>query len=290
MRVDRILSLYFFHPLRKVVRRSKGIRIPILMYHSISDEPESGHPYFWTNTPPKRFAEQMRSLKENDYEVISLPDAAEILETASIHTDQSTDGIPRKYAVVTFDDGFADFRTAAFPILGEYGFCATVFLPTGIISDEPLSFQGKKCLRWSEVCELARSGIRFGSHTVTHPKLKSFPWDQVEKELRESKDVIEDRVGTDVDSFSYPYAFPEEDHRFKARLKASLTGLGYRNGVTTIIGTAVRGDDRIFLKRLPVNLGDDAAFFLAKLESGYDWVHDLQYGSKFIKSLGTGTE
>jgi peptidoglycan/xylan/chitin deacetylase (PgdA/CDA1 family) len=290
MRVDRTLSLYLFHPLRKVVRRSTGIRIPILMYHSISDEPESGHPYFWINTSPKRFAEQMRSLKENDYEVISLADGAEILKAAPINPDHSADGIPRKYAVVTFDDGFADFRTAAFPILAEYGFCATVFLPTGTISDGISAFKGKTCLRWSEVCELAGSGIRFGSHTVTHPKLKGLPWEQVEKELRESKTVLEDRLGTEVESFSYPYAFPEEDHGFKARLKASLAGLGYRNGVTTIIGTAIGGDDRLFLKRLPVNRDDDPAFFLSKLESGYDWVHDLQYGSKFINSLRIGTE
>jgi peptidoglycan/xylan/chitin deacetylase (PgdA/CDA1 family) len=284
MRFDRILTRYFFHPIGNILPRARGIRIPILMYHSISDEPESGHPYFWINTSPKRFAEHMRLMKENDYKVISLTDAVDFLGNASTVLDeQAGKGSHPRYAVVTFDDGFADFRTEAFPILAEHGFSATVFLPTGFISDSGSNLKGKMCLRWDDVRELAKSGVRFGSHTVTHPKLRGIPWDQVEKELRESKNILEDRLGTEVESFSYPYAFPEDDRRFQSRLKAFLGELGYSNGVTTMVGTAAGGDDRFFLKRIPVNSGDDPAFFPAKLEGGYDWIHSLQYGFKLLK-------
>jgi peptidoglycan/xylan/chitin deacetylase (PgdA/CDA1 family) len=306
MRVDRFLTLYFFHPLRKTLLRPNGIRIPILMYHSISDEPESGIPYYRVNTSPKRFAEQLRFLKENDYEVISLEAAAEILDTATIPTDSPSDrgvsigapsyprssrvpmsrgtrGVPHRYVVVTFDDGFADFRTTAFPLLREFGFCATVFLPTGFISEDTSIWKGKKCMRWSDVCELAGSGVRFGSHTVTHPRLIDLPWDQVEKELRESRNILQDRLGTGVESFSYPYAFPEADPGFRARLRTSLAALGYANGVTTKVGTATGGDDRLFHRRIPVNSGDDPAFFRLKLEGGYDWMHVFQYGYKHLK-------
>lgn len=226
----------------------------------------------------------MRLLKENDFKVISLADAAEILKTTPIIPDNSTDSVPQKYAVVTFDDGFADFQARAFPILTEYGFSVTVFLPTGYISDEMSLLKGKKCLRWCDVCELAESGVQFGSHTVTHPKLRGIPWDQVEKELGESKNILEDKLGTEVESFSYPYAFPEEDRRFQARLRDSLGELGYSNGVTTRVGTTVVGDDQLFLKRIPVNSGDDPPFFLAKLNRGYDWMHRIQYVNKFLKS------
>jgi len=285
MRVDSILTRYFFYPLRKILPRHKGIYIPILMYHSISDEPESGHPYHWINTSQKRFAEHMRLLKENDYKVISLRDAAEILGNASTGIDIPHDKVSlHRYAVVTFDDGFADFRTGAFPILAEHGFSSTVFLPTGFISDTGSTLKGKMCLRWDDVRELAESGVQFGSHTVTHPKLRGIPWDQVEKELRESKNILEDRLGTEVESFSYPYAFPEDDRRFQNRLKTSLGELGYSNGVTTRVGTAAGGDDQLFLKRIPVNSEDDPAFFPAKLEGGYDWIHGLQYGYKILKS------
>jgi peptidoglycan/xylan/chitin deacetylase (PgdA/CDA1 family) len=288
MRIDRTLTLSVFHPLRKKLPRPRGIRIPILMYHSISDETESGHPYFWINTSPKRFAEHMRLMKENDYKVISLTDAADFLGNASTALDEQTgkDSHPR-YAVVTFDDGFADFRTEAFPILADHGFSATVFLPTGFISDSGSTLKGKMCLRWDDVRELAESGVRFGSHTISHPKLRGIPWDQVEMELRESRKAMEDRLGTQVESFSYPYAFPEGDQCFQSRLKTSLGELGYVNGVTTRVGTAAEGDDKLFFKRIPVNSGDDAAFFIAKLEGGYDWFHGLQYGFKVLKGNST---
>lgn len=284
MRADRFLTLSVFHSLRRRLPRPRGIRIPILMYHSISDETESGHPYFWINTSPTRFAEHMRLLKEKDFRVISLAEAADLLGNASIVLDENArNGSHPRYAVVTFDDGFADFRTMAYPILAEYGFPATVFLPTGFISEVGSALKGKSCLRWDDVRELGGTGVRFGSHTVSHPTLRSIPWDQVEKELRESRDALEDRLGTKAESFSYPYAFPEGDKRFQSRLRTSLAELGYVNGVTTRVGTAAEGDDPVFFKRIPVNSADDAAFFSAKLEGGYDWLHAIQYGFKVLK-------
>jgi peptidoglycan/xylan/chitin deacetylase (PgdA/CDA1 family) len=288
MRVDRFLTLSLINPLKKLLSRSTGIRIPILMYHSICDEPETGHPYFWINTSLKRFTEQMGFLKKNGYKVISLTEAAQILGTGSTAPDQQVaQDSYQRYAVVTFDDGFADFRTMAFPVLAEHGFSATVFLPTGFISDARSTLKGKMCLRWDEVRVLAESGVRFGSHTVTHPKLSAVPWDQVEKELRESKNILEDRLGTEVESFSYPYAFPEEDRRFRTRMRCSLKEYGYRNGVTTIIGAASMGDDRLFLNRIPVNSDDDPSLFRLKLEGGYDWMHWFQYGKKVLWRIGT---
>jgi len=130
---------------------------------------------------------------------------------------------------------------------------------------------------------LDASGVRFGTHTVTHPKLRDIPWDQIEKELRESKDTLEEKLGNEVESFSYPYAFPEEDYSFQVKLKNSLCELGYTVGVTTIIGTADVGDDQLFLKRIPVNTDDDLRFFFAKLDNGYDWMHFLQYLYKIFK-------
>jgi peptidoglycan/xylan/chitin deacetylase (PgdA/CDA1 family) len=280
LHADRFLTRYVFHPLGKALRRPGGVRIPILMYHGISDEPETGYPYFRLNTSRRRFSEQLRFLKENGYKVIPFPDSAQLLETAE---PSSVD--PTRHAVLTFDDGFEDFRTAAFPLLMEHGFCATVFLPTGFISEGPSILKGKKCMRWSDVRELSGSGVRFGSHTVTHPVLRDLPWDRVERELRESKETLEDRLGAEVANFSYPYAFPEEDPVFLERLRACLVGSGYANGVTTRIGTASRGDDRLFLKRIPVNSEDDPSFFRSKLEGGYDWVHSLQYGYKRLKGL-----
>ena len=94
MRLDRLLTLYFFHPLRKILSKKDGTRISILMYHSISDQDDPGrHPYFQTNTRPEIFARHMQFLADNNYNVISLSEALSLISEAfqfTSHKPQAT--------------------------------------------------------------------------------------------------------------------------------------------------------------------------------------------------------
>ena len=275
-RLDRFLTLYGFSALRKIAS-AKNPSIPILMYHSISDEPESGHPYFWINTSRIRFARQMQLLKENDYTVISLAKAADILESA-----QDQDNSSPRYVVLTFDDGYHDFLKHAWPILAGHGFIATMFVSTDFIGDRRMQFNGRDSLTWSEVRELREQGVSFGSHTMSHPKLYGLPWKEVRRELLNSRLRLEDELQTPAPCFSYPFAFPQEDRIFVARFRQELIDQGYRTAVTTTIGLAQRGSDSLCLKRLPVNEGDDERLLRAKLAGAYDWLYGAQYLSRRI--------
>jgi peptidoglycan/xylan/chitin deacetylase (PgdA/CDA1 family) len=249
--------------------------IPILMYHSISASlASSQHPYFGTITTPEALDKQIRFLRENGYLGISLEQAVSDVQSGRQNSD--------KRVVITFDDGFEDFYTEAFPILSRYGYGATVFLPTKYIGDSGQRFNGVTCLNWSQVRELKRAGIQFGSHTVTHPQLRTLTMPEVGYELQSSRWTIEDKLGSKVESFSYPYAFPEAEVNFTRKLRESLLESGYTNGVSTMVGTVGPSSDALFLERIPVNTFDDEALFRAKLEGGYDWLHSLQYTSKVV--------
>lgn len=278
LRIDRCLTLYFFNPLMRIRPQSTERRIPILMYHSISNGIQGKvHPYYETTTSPQVFAEHMKYLQENGYQVISLQDIEE-------HFAYGKNG-DRKAVVITFDDGFRDFYTEAFPVLQSYGFSSTMFLPTGFIGKERLEFKRKECLSWREVRELHEKGIVFGSHTVNHPRLQTLNDREIEFELRRSKEQIEDKTGEKVESFSYPFAFPEADKRLINMLRSILRDSGYKYGVTTRVGTATKADDRFFLKRIVTNKFDDVSFFKSKLNGGYDWVYKLQYLTKSMKGI-----
>lgn len=271
-RLDRIATLYFFHPLQCLLRRTSD-GIPILMYHGISDSPEMRRSaYFRTCTVPRVFREQLNFLARNGYKTIGLGEAVRRLE--------GNTGRAERLVVLTFDDGFEDFWSEAFPTLNQFGYTATVFLPTAYIGDTPRKFNGTTCLTWGQIRELGKAGIEFGSHTATHPELTALAPAEVRREVELSKEEIEDRLGSAVESFSYPYAFPEPDRAFRQSLRTMLTEAGYENGVSTMVGTADSGSDRLFLERIPVNSRDDEAFFSAKLEGGYDWLHALQLASK----------
>jgi peptidoglycan/xylan/chitin deacetylase (PgdA/CDA1 family) len=275
LRLDRLATLYLADPIlrhRFATKRS----VPILMYHAIADKDETGlHPYFRTATSPLVFSQHMQFLHEHEYRTITLARAVAFLYEGTL---------PLKGVVTTFDDGYSDFFRHAFPILTRFSFTATVFLPTAYIGTVSKRFKGMSCLTWKEVRELRKCGISFGSHTVTHPQLRKLKAKEINSEVVNSKMTIEDNLGESVDSFSYPFAFPDGDATFAQTLRSALAGAGYENGVSTRIGLARPGEDHYFLKRLPMNSLDDLTLFGAKLRGGYDWLYRLQYASKFIRT------
>jgi peptidoglycan/xylan/chitin deacetylase (PgdA/CDA1 family) len=272
-RIDRLATVYICHPVAKLTGWTAKYCVPILTYHSISENLFGKvHPYHHINTPVSIFAMQMKWLRREGYRTIGLP---ELLSEFEANRDL------RKAVVLTFDDGYQDFYTAAFPLLKQCGFTATVFLATDRIRDSALRVEGANYLTWNEVRELHSEGIGFGSHSVTHADLRSLVPEQIDYELGYSKETIEQRIGAPVESFSYPFALPEEDGDFIRYLADTLENVGYTNGVSSTIGRAKPKDTRFFLPRLSVNSWDDVELLRAKVEGGYDWLHWPQRFYKF---------
>lgn len=172
-------------------------KIPILTYHSIDN---SGSVI---STAPDTFRRQMKFLSENGYSVVSLGNLVSML--------RSKQPISPKTISLTFDDGFQNFYTTAFPVLKQYGFSATVFLITDFCdkyndwAGNPPGLPRSKLMSWREIKELNQYGIEFGSHTRRHPDLTRICTPEATREITESKSVIEDALGEEVTTFAYPY-------------------------------------------------------------------------------------
>jgi peptidoglycan/xylan/chitin deacetylase (PgdA/CDA1 family) len=246
------------------------------MYHSISDDREDGsHPYYHINTTPKIFAEHMKYLHDQHYTVITLDQVVERIK--------SNDCDAGRFAAITFDDGFRDFNEQAFPILQQFGFPSTVFLPAGLIGGQRQKFKGKELLTWDEARALRKAGVVFGSHSMTHRQMTLITREEVWLEVLESRDLLENELGDKIDIFSYPFAFPQDDKKFGRYLIDVLLESGYRYGVSTRIGTTSNQDISMFMKRIPINSGDDLALFQAKLSGAYNWLYMLQMLTKLLK-------
>src|SRR6266516_5280457 len=180
LRIDRWTTLYLVRPVLGVGPSRASCQIPILMYHGISDEPEHHRsPYYQTNTSPANFQAQMELLRQQRCVGINLEEALPLLRDVKAKD--------KPYVVITFDDGFRNILTHAFPVMRRLNFSATVFLPTAFIGEQRNAFNGTECLTWDEVKELRGHGIRFGSHTVNHPELYQMSWSQIDDQLRRSK-------------------------------------------------------------------------------------------------------
>ena len=202
LRTDRLITTKVFEPLRRLGLgvRSSG-KLPVLMYHSISEDGGNDFSgYYRVTTTPGIFERHMRLLHEGGYTVVGLEKGLDLLLQRGVKTE--------KLVALTFDDGFRDFFTAALPVIQKYGFKATMYLPTSFIGDKPLQWQGRDCMTWEEVRVSRQAGIEFGSHTVSHPKLIELNATQIHRELEGSRIQLEQKLGESVQAFAYPYSFP----------------------------------------------------------------------------------
>lgn len=225
--------------------------VPILMYHSISDDTGSaGFQKFVIS--PQTFASQLAHLAENDYQPISV--------TQYVQAMRGQVALPQRPIVLTFDDGFQDFHTQALPLLKKFGFTATLYITTGFIGGTSrwLSESGdgqRPMLNVAQIQEIAASNIEIGAHTHTHPMLDMLPQKQVVEEVERPKAILEDALGAPVESFAYPFGY------YSDAVKRAVEAAGYTSACAVRYSLSSLDDDRFALARLIVPADMSAAAF-----------------------------
>ncbi len=228
----------FFFCLNLLQRNSRESICPILLYHSIDD---SGS---LPAVSPQCFHSQMKYLKDQEYETITLSEYCQMI--------RSHKSLPSRSVVITFDDGFENNYSVAYPVLKDMGFRATIFLAT--------DYMGKTCywertndiprlpmMSWDQIGEMSWGGIEFGSHGASHSSLTGIPLEEAKTELVISKTAIEKNLGKKNLCLCYPYGDYNQDIvkfvQNEGFLCACSVRFGYNNGI----------EDLYFLKRMNIN-------------------------------------
>lgn len=189
------------------------MRLPILMYHSISERPTRATAALAVR--PAAFADQMALLRDRGF--TPLPFCAVFGGERVIHQVV-------KPVVITFDDGYADFHENALPVLAQYGFAATLFVTTGWLADAGPDTAGRpldRTLRWTQVREAAAAGIEVGGHSHSHSQLDQLSDASLTEELTRNKGLLEERLGSAVTTMAYPYGYSS------ARVRRAVRAAGY---------------------------------------------------------------
>lgn len=199
--------------------QAASLRVPILMYHYIANNPNpNDRQRDALSVPPDKFEAQMSYLAQNGYTPVTLDTLYGIFNRQA--------SVPGKPVVLTFDDGYIDFYTNAFPILRRFNFHAVSFIPTGLMG-------GGYYMNWNQIKEIAVSGlVTFEGHTVTHANLPSLSYSAALKQLVDSKNVLQANTGYPVNFIAYPYGTSN------ATVQRALKAAGYVGGVGTWYGKA----------------------------------------------------
>lgn len=174
-----------------------------------------------------------------------------ITVTQLIHA-RTQNELPERPIVLTFDDGFADFLTAALPILKHYGFVATLYVTSGFIdgTSEWLQDIGegeRPMLTWEEVREVSASGIECGAHTHTHPQLDMVPHSVAVDEIVRSKSLLAQHLEQEITSFAYPFGY------YTAAVRQVVREAGFTSSCAVKHQVSAETSDPFSLPRLLVN-------------------------------------
>jgi peptidoglycan/xylan/chitin deacetylase (PgdA/CDA1 family) len=210
------------------------VKVPILMYHYIRTPPDRGaDPIGWgLSTSPADFREQMDYLAHNGFHPITLVELREYL--AGLRT------LPDRPVVLTFDDGYEDFYTQAYPVLRAHNFRAVAYVVSGFIG------RGTN-LSADQVKELDANGFEIGAHTVDHVDLTHTTAGGLAYEVAGSKNSLEALLGHPVADFCYPSG------RYDARVIAAVQAAGYQSATTTNSGAVHSAADRFAWSRVRVS-------------------------------------
>ncbi|HTZ11643.1 MAG TPA: polysaccharide deacetylase family protein [Candidatus Margulisiibacteriota bacterium] len=229
--------------------------VPILMYHSVNPVK---NPYIRSLiVSPESFRRQMRFLKERRYNVVTLKQLGELIASGG--------KIPPRTIAITFDDGYRDNYTYAFPVLKEYKIPATIFIIIDEVGRLVKDKSGDDRLSWEEIRLMQDSGlINFGSHTMG-PKLLTEikSEEELKRQIFLSKSILEGELGVPVYAFSYP------EGRFNAKIRQMVMDAGYKMAVATKLKKDYTKNDVFALRRVRVSPNSDNLFVFWFETSGF---------------------
>jgi peptidoglycan/xylan/chitin deacetylase (PgdA/CDA1 family)/GT2 family glycosyltransferase/SAM-dependent methyltransferase len=229
-------------PLIKPVAE-RSCSVPILAYHRIATNGPAALEKF--RVTPELFAAQMEILFQAGYRTIDLEDWVSAMARH--------EPLPGKPIILTFDDGYRDFLTAAMPVLQAHDFLATVFLVAeriGGTSEWDAGYgEPARLLSWEEVLALREAGIKFGCHSSTHQPMTGMRLPEMAADAVRARAMLEEGLATSVKTFAYPYGAQSE------LVRRVIADLGFRGAVSCEPGLSHLGNDPLRLPRIEVSGG-----------------------------------
>lgn len=202
------------------------VKVLVLNYHMVNSM------FISLAIEPDDFDWQMKYLVDHGYHSISTDELYDFLAGKGT--------LPDRPVLITFDDGYVDNYTTAYPILKKYNLKATIFIVTGFVSKR------NGYLTWDQLREMEKNGITAQSHTVTHAPLPELPDERIREELALSKRQAETELGHPIDFIAYPTGVHD------LHIVGIAKEAGYKGGFTVKYGNVDRASNVYALERVPI--------------------------------------
>jgi len=231
------------------------------MYHAVG-KPHDRRFTRWV-VSPSLLAEQLAALREAKYELIGLSEWVRRTQ-APRPSEQATQDTAR-CAVLTFDDGYADFAEHALPILLSHDASATAYIVTGYVgaSASWLPFGAERArptMTWDDLRTISASGIEIGSHGHRHIELDAVRSEVAEQDVRDSVRSLSAQ-GLPPRSFCYPFGYSS------LRVRKIVASARFETACVVSRGLADPARDMLRVRRLEVQHKTTPEMLLRRFEA-----------------------
>jgi peptidoglycan/xylan/chitin deacetylase (PgdA/CDA1 family) len=214
--------------------------LPILLYHSISNTTSKRFRRF--AVPPALFQQHLEFLHEKKFKTYTVTQLVHAVSLKKID-------LAERIAVLTFDDGFSDFFTEAFPVLKHFDFTATLYVTTEFIGGTSrwLEREGeadRAMLKWAELAEISDSGIECAAHGHSHRPLDSMSARAANDEITLPREILSSQLDRKIESFAYPFGY------YTQSLRGMVRAAGYSSACAVKYTASSVDDDSLALSRL----------------------------------------
>jgi peptidoglycan/xylan/chitin deacetylase (PgdA/CDA1 family) len=219
--------------------------IPILVYHSVSDEPPDWIAPFAVS--PATFAAHLDAVAASGRQPLTVSQYVDALRGDAL--------LPLRPVLITVDDGFADFADNALPALAERNVPSTLYVTTGALADRKQEsvLPGAAMLRCADLPGLEAAGVEIGAHSHTHRQLDLLPERAVADELTRSGAVLAEALGHRIRSFAYPHGY------WRRAVRRLVGEAGFDSACAVGESHSPVRDHPLALSRLMVRSGTDAS-------------------------------
>jgi peptidoglycan/xylan/chitin deacetylase (PgdA/CDA1 family) len=220
--------------------------VPIAMYHHIDDISRNV-----ADVQRKELTVSVASFRRHlellagmQATTVTLADLMDYLEGGEL--------LPPRPVILTFDDGYDDNYRLAYPLLRQFGMRGTFFVVVNLVGKPGY-------MTWDQLREMQLQGMAIESHSLDHLDLSTLPRAELQRQLAESRRILERNLLSPVRYLNYPSG------RYSRQVIAAARAAGYEAAVTTEPGLVQERGTPYQLSRVRVSGSDTAQSLAAKM-------------------------
>lgn len=195
---------------------------------------------------PEFLEAKILEYRSRGYRFVSMDEVCNELTEASHHPFRRK----KPFVCVTLDDGYADNYRYAYPLFKKYGIPFVIYITTGFVDRTvPMWWYDEvpEMLSWGQVKQLSMDPLcTIGAHTVTHPFLGQIDLAKAQREMAESKQILEEKLQMQIGHFSYPHG------DYTPAVCQVVRDNGFKSSVLVWGGKVRPGQSCLEIPRIPI--------------------------------------